>query len=605
MTMQGEKSASPRADKPRGRLWIAQVICLIYAAFVMVENVQEIAWGAYHTPGAGTLGGSFSAGDMTGVSVIGAVSPGGGLAKAGVAAGDKIKFDQGIDARRHLRENERVGLTVHRAGQSRHVMVIAGPRNSEALSTQDWLALVYNLATTTAALVAAFIIWRGGASATTLLLGMGILTYGLITPEPELLVSSVGVYPLATWVGGLNLDVIPILFYAFALRFYEDCVGPLKRSAWIVLGIYAGIQMMFGFLFGYAAYTNTTLPIVGSGAEASTIVSYAGFLVCFGYLIVGWRRSHAKVQQRYALMLVATAAIIVSQALDTLGAMLAGMHNAPLTVFDDVHLVLNSLLTGVVASGLFTYSILRHRVFDLGFAVNRTLVYGVVSALLLTAFGAIEWAVDHFVPIDGREKNALVDAAIAVGVFLTFHRVRDLVEHAIEGLFFRRWQKAERDLRRFVREAPFITEAQPLMVATLQALGAYAEGAPCAIYMADGAAFTLAAGKIEGAPDLLAINAGLLVRVRADLKAFEVEDGAFAHSLVAPMANRNEVAGICVIAPKPSGLAWRPDEVDLVGWAAAQVGLDLHALQVERLTAVADNLRQENVTLRSLIPKRA
>jgi len=63
------------------------------------------------------------------------------------------------------------------------------------------------------------------------------------------------------------------------------------------------------------------------------------------------------------------------------------------------------------------------------------------------------------------------------------------------------------------------------------------------------------------------------------------------------------------LGPKPSGLGYRPDEIELIGWATQKVGQDLHTLDVERFAAIAEGLRQEtvllrqeNTTLRSLIP---
>src|SRR5262249_54155011 len=132
-------------------------------------------------------------------------------------------------------------------------------------------------------------------------------------------------------------------------------------------------------------------------------------------------------------------------------------------------LVIYEFLAGVVAPITLTYAILRHRVLDLGFALNRTLTYGVVSAILLASFGLIEWAFDHFVKIEGRESNAVIDAAIALGVFLTFHHVRDVVKPAIERLFFRTWQDKEAALRRFTREAGYVLKTEALTAAFVAA----------------------------------------------------------------------------------------------------------------------------------------
>jgi hypothetical protein len=259
----------------------------------------------------------------------------------------------------------------------------------------------------------------------------------------------------------------------------------------------------------------------------------------------------------------------------------------------DNPLLLVELAGTLLGAVVFAYAVMRHRVVDLGFALNRTLVYGVVSVILLAAFGLIEWAVEHFLPIRGREENALVDAGIAVGVFLTFHRVRNFVEHVIERLFFRRWQMAEADLRRFVREAAFVTRAPALEESFAEALRSYGEGAAAAVYMRDAGGYARTAGEATGVPVKLDPDLPVLVSLRADPKPIEVHEGALNGRLIAPMVNRNEVLGLVVLGHKPSGPAWRPDEVELIGWATRQVGLDLHALKVERLEAMAAEQREE------------
>ena len=101
-----------------------------------------------------------------------------------------------------------------------------------------------------------------------------------------------------------------------------------------------------------------------------------------------------------------------------------------------------------------------------------------------------------------------------------------------------------------------------------------------------------------------------LVTLRAELKPLSVASEP-SDTLAAPMVNRNEVIGMALIAPKPDGLDYRPDEIELIGWATRQVGLDLRALEIERLSAknaelsrTTEELSRENATLRSLLPSR-
>src|SRR5258708_2047845 len=189
----------------------------------------------------------------------------------------------------------------------------------------------------------------------------------------------------------------------------------------------------------------------------------------------------------------------------------------------DALALITNIASGLVAPALLAYAILKNRVLDLGFAINRTLVYGVVSVILLATFGLIEWAVDHFVPIAGREKNVLVDAAVAVGVYLSFHRVRDAVEHVIEGLFFRRWQQAEAHLRRFVKEAAFAENGESLTASFMAALTRFADGAQAALYVRSGEGpYRRASGAVSGLDEAIDPDDAALIALRADPKPREL-----------------------------------------------------------------------------------
>jgi GAF domain-containing protein len=94
------------------------------------------------------------------------------------------------------------------------------------------------------------------------------------------------------------------------------------------------------------------------------------------------------------------------------------------------------------------------------------------------------------------------------------------------------------------------------------------------------------------------------VTLRADGKPLDLDArrGALPAGLAAPMINRNEMTGLLLLGHKPSGGGYRPDEIELIGWAATQIGLDLHALKVEELQETAASQAHEIAVLRSLAP---
>jgi GAF domain-containing protein len=85
------------------------------------------------------------------------------------------------------------------------------------------------------------------------------------------------------------------------------------------------------------------------------------------------------------------------------------------------------------------------------------------------------------------------------------------------------------------------------------------------------------------------------VALRAHGEPVELSDtrSLLPASLALPMRHRGELTGLMLMAAKPSGDPYRPDEQELLGWAAQQAGLDLQALEAERLQDDVSRLRQD------------
>jgi len=137
----------------------------------------------------------------------------------------------------------------------------------------------------------------------------------------------------------------------------------------------------------------------------------------------------------------------------------------------------------IFAIALLSYSVLQSRHFDVGFVLHRTLVYGVVSFSLLASFGLAEWTADHFLPQAWHGADEYYSAGIALTLFLSFHRLRDWVEHHIERLFFHHWQQNEAELRRFVAAAGHFEQMQALCDAFAKEIVRFSGGAGAALYL--------------------------------------------------------------------------------------------------------------------------
>jgi hypothetical protein len=258
----------------------------------------------------------------------------------------------------------------------------------------------------------------------------------------------------------------------------------------------------------------------------------------------------------------------------------------------------NALLTGVVAPGLLAYAVLRHKLFDLGFAVNRTLVFGAIGVLLLVSFALIEWAIKQAIPKVWYGGSIYISAGIAVVLYLVFNRIHHKVEHAIERLFFHKWQLNETALRRFVRAAAHVEKSEALAGNFAAELERFTGGADVAHYArtAEGHYASAAGDEIDADdPALAAMRAEQGAVVPAELGS------KLNAALALPMMHQAALAGFVILGPKPSGEDYRPDEIEVLSWATQQIGLDLQAIRVRDLEQTVIRLEARNQNLSDIL----
>ena len=76
-------------------------------------------------------------------------------------------------------------------------------------------------------------------------------------------------------------------------------------------------------------------------------------------------------------------------------------------------------------------------------------------------------------------------------------------------------------------------------------------------------------------------------------------------ALALPMMHQAALAGFVLRGPKPTGEDCRPDEIEVLGWATQQVGLDLQAIRVRELELTNLKLVERNRTLSEILTSTA
>lgn len=575
-------------------LILALAVLIGNRLFMLVDtaSVRAGLYGAFPEYG-GVL--AENPGGQSGFVKARQVEPGGPMAKAGVQEGDELRFEHAYERLRRAEVGETLPFTLDRGGVVSNGQLTIEPRVWNEANTQRNFQLLLNLvAATVSLLIACFILWRGWGNKTAMLLGAALIALGAggIALPPW---ASAPMLALPIWTFVVSGTALGSLLIPFAMRMVEENVGQLPRWHWRAVNVYLALTVLFYAVFlwnvfnaadfGGLDFRGTSLPLIPP-------------LVSIAYLIAGWRKSEAAVRNRFALILFALLAYLAGVLVTQWNLSQTG------TAFGSSSWMtnLNALTVGVIAPGTLAYAVLRHKLFDMGFAVNRTLVFGTVSAVLLVGIGLTEYAVKSLLPKVWTQGSVFISAGLALGVFLIFHRIHHSVEHFIERLFFHKWQVNEAALKRFVAAAAHVEKPEALAGNFVAELVRFTGGAGAALYTrtAEGY-YASAAGEIIDADDpaLAAMRAEQGAVIPAELGS------PLDAALALPMMHQAALAGFVLLGPKPTGEDYRPDEVEILGWATQQIGLDLQAIRVRALEQSVLTLEARNTNLSDILAKAA
>ena len=556
-------------ERPVGAFWRRLVL-----AFCLLVVVQD---GLY----AWIASGNFVAGS-TGVSIdrtrcnadrfcpVTAVAPHSPGAKSLIVVGDAVRYDQWWRMYRTRAPGESLPLTVRHNGVERHIAVGSTPRtffSALYIITAIFQALL--------ALTAALIVARAGRQRTSLLLGLAMACFAVPGNYPRAWQNAPVLFEFFFVTLTFLLEAGPIFLAAAMLRFRRDVTGvapPWIRTAlWPVTAV-----VMAGTAIGqFIAMNAAPLFGIGDGLAMVSIMWALAAVFSAMVLMTGWDRVPPAHRTRYAFMAAAAVALCANAWIDPV-IMLTGNDYTEASWPVVVQIVSLSM-----AAFLFAYAILRHRAIDLGFALNRTLVFSVLSALLVAAFVLAEKGAEKLLPEDAHDAGLLAQAAIALALFGAFHRLREAVEHAVERIFFARWREYEGRIRAFVRQAPFVTRPAKLIERTIEEIQRYTDGAQVALYRRMGDRYHRAGGNLTGVGQRVDPDVPALVALRAD-RVLQ-RGGLGGAALLLPMVQRGEVFGFLALGRKLDGAPYRPDEEAILAETTQAIGLDLHALRVGEL----------------------
>jgi hypothetical protein len=264
----------------------------------------------------------------------------------------------------------------------------------------------------------------------------------------------------------------------FLLLLFPDGRLPSPRWKWVawmagvgIVGTYVGLSVLPGKLTD-AGYPHVTNPL---GIEA--LRGHEAFVFAFIPLIpiaivgsaasLGWRfrRSTGTVRLQLKWLTAAAAVVAVLYAL----AMVSGISEG---WFGPDNIVLNviqnvSVLSFFLIPIAIGFAVLRHRLYDIDVVVNKTLVYGLLTAILAAVYVALAVGVGS---VAGR-NNSVVIAGSTLVVAALFRPVRRRAQALIDRRFYRRKYDAQQTLESFtarLREEVDLDELHSHLLAVVE-----------------------------------------------------------------------------------------------------------------------------------------
>jgi signal transduction histidine kinase len=161
------------------------------------------------------------------------------------------------------------------------------------------------------------------------------------------------------------------------------------------------------------------------------LVTLASVAIGIGSVVTRWRRSSGEVRQQIGLVVWALGLLLITVALLIVDTLMQEALGIVLGVTPLINLAFGAAaIVWAVTLGL---AVLRHRLFDLHTVVNRTIVYGVLTAGVVAAYVVIVVGIGSQLPDASGDGLAIVALVL---VALVFDPARRRTQAAVNRVMF-------------------------------------------------------------------------------------------------------------------------------------------------------------------------
>jgi hypothetical protein len=266
-------------------------------------------------------------------------------------------------------------------------------------------------------------------------------------------------------------------------------------------------------------------------------------------------------------------------------------------------------LSTVIVPLTVAYAVIKHRVIDVSFVVSRTLVYGVLTSLLVGAFALVDWLFIDKLKL--ARLGAIAEMGVAVAGGFWFNGLHRRVDSFIDAIFFRQRHKAEVQLARNAAALPSVTTtkavaealvAEPVRSLSLASAALFRRKKDGPFLREDSIGWQ--DGDLERLDDNDDRLLALIQTEQAPLSLYEhpwrdkdVPSGPAHPVLALPIIVRRELAAVVFYGAHIHGEPLDPDEIKAIAGLAAGAAAAYDHLDAEAMKREVEAIRRRNESL--------
>jgi hypothetical protein len=372
----------------------------------------------------------------------------------------------------------------------------------------------------------------------------------------------------------------PLPLLPFTLRFPNgDLRGwrhKVDKFVWIFIAASFALSVYDYFIVQTSDVTPPWHVLVSTGIPLFTFV-FAALIVVKNYSV-----ANPADRQRYGFLIIGTIVSFAAYA----------VYYIPGVSFDVGQVVGFAVVLMPIC---VAYGVLRLRVMDVNFVLNRALVYGLLSVAVIAFISLLDWLFSRVISLGRFTVGLELLATIAIGFLLD--RINRLVERTVEAVFFRRRRDAEAYIRRAAAALPYATNEAAISEGLVQVPVSAMDLAAGALYRraADGTRFEGVATSVETTVAPPGFDANhLLVRMLLsgekrmwldEVRAYLDRDNAAIYVLAVPVMVRHELVSFTLYGAHRNGAQLDPEEVDLLEELANEASRSYDHVEAVRVRA--------------------